>query len=316
MGGTAKKLLVVRKSKRHLVMALSAVLALMAFGCAQNAGDGKGLSGQVKIDGSSTVYPITEAVSEEFQNENRGVHVTVGLSGTGGGFKKFATGETDISNASRAMKDEEKAEAKENGIKYLELKVAFDGLSILVNPDNGFVDDLTSAELKKIWNRGNRVKTWRDIRRSWPDRRIKLFGPGTDSGTFDYFTKAINGEEDVSRADYTASEDDNTLVVGVAGDKDALGYFGYAYYMENRDKLKIVAVNGVKPNIKTIRSGKYAPLSRPLFIYVNKKSLKREDVRAYVEFYLKNAGELVGETGYVPLGPDEYEEQIDRLPKP
>lgn len=315
MGGTAKKLLIVRKSKRPLALALSAVLALMTFGCAQNAGDGKGLSGQVKIDGSSTVYPITEAVSEEFQNENRGVHVTVGLSGTGGGFKKFATGETDVSNASRAMKDEEEAEAKENGIKYLELQVAFDGLSILVNPDNSFVDDLTSAELKKIWNRGSRVKTWRDIRRSWPDRRIKLFGPGTDSGTFDYFTKAINGEEDVSRADYTASEDDNTLVIGVAGDKDALGYFGYAYYVENRDKLKLVAVNGVKPNIKTIRSGKYAPLSRPLFIYVNKKSLKRKDVRAFVEFYLKNAGELVGETGYVPMGPDEYEDQIDRLPK-
>lgn len=287
----------------------------MVFGCAQNAGDGKGLSGRVKIDGSSTVYPITEAVSEEFQNENRGVHVTVGLSGTGGGFKKFATGETDVSNASRAMKDEEKAEARENGIEFLRLKVAFDGLSVLVNPDNRFVNDLTSAELKKIWNRGSRVKTWRDIRQSWPDRRIKLFGPGTDSGTFDYFTKAINGQEDVSRADYTASEDDNTLVVGVAGDKDALGYFGYAYYVENRDKLRLVAVNGVKPNIKTIRSGKYAPLSRPLFIYVNKKSLKRKDVRAYVEFYLKNAGELVGETGYVPLEPEEYEEQIDRLPK-
>lgn len=292
------------------VLAIVLIFALAA--CGSNKSD-DGFKGRVKIDGSSTVFPITEAVSEEFQIENPGVRITVGLSGTGGGFKKFATGETDISNASRAIKPEEAEEAEANSIEYLELTVAYDGLSVVVNPQNKFAKDITVKELKKTWTRGSKVKTWSDIRRGWPDRRVKLFGPGTDSGTFDFFTKEINGEEDVSRPDYTASEDDNTLVQGIAGEKDALGYFGFAYYAENKDKVRIVTVNGVKPTPKTIRSGQYDPLSRPLLIYVNKKSLKRRDTREYVKFYLENAGFLAEQVGYVPLPDELYKEQLAKL---
>ncbi len=275
--------------------------------------DEDALRGKVKIDGSSTVFPITEAVSEEFQLENPGVRVTVGLSGTGGGFKKFTTGETDISNASRPIKDEEVEQAEKNGVEFLELTIAFDGLSIAVHKDNDFVDDLTSAELKKIWYRGSKIKTWKDIRRSWPDRKIKLFGPGTDSGTFDYFTEVINGKEDVSRNDYTASEDDNTLVLGIMNERDALGYFGYAYYVENREKLRVVSVDGVKPDNETIRSGEYKPLSRPLFIYVNTESLEREELKVFVDFYLENAAFLSEQVGYVALDEEDYQQEKDKL---
>lgn len=292
---------------------IGALLVLPA--CAGGEGDsGQGtLKGAVKADGSSTVFPITEAVGEEFQTANPVVKVTIGVSGTGGGFKQFVTGETDISNASRLIKPEEIEEAKKNGIEYLELKVAFDGLSVAVNKDNDFVTDLTVEELKKIWDTGSTVKTWKDVRSEWPDREIKLFGPGTDSGTFDYFTEVINGEEDRSRSDYTASEDDNTLVQGVAGDKDSLGYFGFAYYVENKDKLNLVAVDEVKPSVKTIRDGSYKPLSRPLYIYVNKKSMKKPEVKAFVEFYLKNAADLSEQVGYVPLQDDEYREQLETI---
>jgi len=289
---------------------ITVTLFLVLAGCTQKQTSSGVLKGTVKADGSSTVFPITEAVGEEFQKVNPNVRVTVGLSGTGGGFKKFASGETDISNASRPIEADEQALAQKNGVNYVELKVAYDGLSVVVNPANKFVKDLTVAELKKIWQAGSKVKTWKDVRPNWPDAEIKLFGPGTDSGTFDYFTKAINGEEDNSRSDYTASEDDNVLVQGVAGEKYALGYFGYAYYLENKDKLKLVSVNGVYPSVKTIRDGSYKPLSRLLYIYINTKALKRPEVKAFVKFYLKNAPKLVKQVGYVPLPEKEYQKNL------
>lgn len=294
-------------------VAAASLAALTLVGCGSGGNKTSGLSGTIKVDGSSTVFPITEAVGEEFQGKNPNVRVTVGLSGTGGGFKKFTTGETDISNASRPIKPEEAEIAKKNGVEYVELKVAYDGLSIVVNPENKFAKDITVAELKKTWNRGSKVKTWKDIRSSWPDSSIKLFGPGTDSGTFDYFTEAINGEEDVSRSDYMASENDNTLVQGISKEKDALGYFGYAYYVENKDTLKLLAVDGVAPSPKTIRGGKYKPLSRPLFIYVTKKSLKKPEVKKFVEFYLDNGKALSEEVGYVGLSKSEYKKELEKF---
>lgn len=294
---------------------ISAVIVLLAVGCtsASKKPSGAGLSGTIKADGSSTVFPITEAVAEEFQNENPDVRVTVGLSGTGGGFEKFVTGELDITNASRPIKDEEKKKAQANGIEYLEFKVAFDGLSVVVNPENDFVSNLTVEELKKIWEPDSKVKTWKDVRPDWTAEKIRLFGPGTDSGTFDYFTKEITGEEDASRADYTASEDDNVLVQGISGDKNALGYFGYAYYAENKDKLKLVSVNGIKPTTETIKDGGYTPLSRPLFIYVNKKSLKKPEAKEFVKFYMENGGLLAEDVGYISLPDKDYEENLKKL---
>jgi len=307
-----------KKTSYILFVILAISISILLPACAggdQNTSDSKVLSGTVKVDGSSTVFPITEAVSEEFQIENPKARVTVGVSGTGGGFKKFVTGETDISNASRQIKPEEAEEAKKNGIEYIELKVAFDGLSVVVNKENDFVDDLSVEELRKMWDAGSTVKTWKDIRSEWPDEKIKFFGPGTDSGTFDYFTEMINGEEDRSRDDATLSEDDNTLVQGIAGEKSAVGYFGYAYFVENKDKIKLVKVDGVKPTMKTIKNGEYKPLSRPMYIYVNKKSLKKPVVKAFVEFYLETAEVLSEEVGYIPLDKREYEEQLDFIDK-
>ncbi len=277
------------------------------------------LSGTIAIDGSSTVYPITEAVAEEFQKEHRKVQVIVGISGTGGGFKRFTAGETDISNASRPIKDVEAEQAAANGIEYIELKVAFDGLSVMVNPQNTWVDYLTVEELKKIWEPESTITKWNQIRSEWPKEPIQLYGPGTDSGTFDYFTEAIVGEEDASRADYTASEDDSVLVMGIAGDRNALGYFGYAYYVENTDKLKLVAIdsgNGpVLPSEQTINDGTYSPLSRPIFIYVSKKALDRPEVQEFVRFYLVKAPILVPQVGYVALPQADYDEQLKQVVK-
>ena len=271
---------------------------------------GAAVKGTVKIDGSSTVFPITEAVAEEFGKEHRKVRVTVGVSGTGGGFKKFAAGETDINDASRRIKGKEIKKAQENGVKYLELPVAYDGISIVVNPKNTWVDHLTRAELKKIWNRGSKVKTWKDVRPNWPDRKIRLYGPGADSGTFDYFTEAINGKSHVSRSDFTKSEDDNVLVQGISGDLDSLGYFGFAYYVENKKRVRAVAIDDgkgpVMPTLVTINNGTYSPLSRPIFIYVNHSGAKKSQVNEFVKYYLNNAPELVKEVGYVPLRSDEY----------
>ena len=273
------------------------------------------LSGTIEVDGSSTVFPITQAVAEEFRAAgNNGVQVVVGVSGTGGGFKRFVTGDTDISNASRPIKDSEAALAVENGIEFIELKVALDGLSVVVNTSNDWVECLTTEELNKIWAPDSTVSNWNQVRSSFPDKPIHLYGPGADSGTFDYFTEEINGKSGATRPDYTPSEDDNVLVAGIAGDNNSLGYFGFAYYIENTDKLKDVAVDGgsgcVAPTPETINNGTYAPLSRPLFIYVNKATLAKPEVMAFVEFYMNHGAELSAEVGYVALQDAIYQENL------
>ncbi|MDH5542787.1 MAG: PstS family phosphate ABC transporter substrate-binding protein [Nitrospinota bacterium] len=276
------------------------------------------LTGSVVIDGSSTLYPITEAVAEEFLAIQPKVRVKVGISGTGGGFKKFLMGETDINDASRPIKEKEQKTAKEKGVEFIELPVAFDGISVVVNPKNSFVDYLTVEELRKIWQPDSTVKKWSDVRKGWPDKAITLYGPGTDSGTFDYFTGEINGKEQSSRSDFTASEDDNVLVQGVNGDEGALGYFGYAYYTENKSRLKIVPVKSgnkpaVTPTVDTIMDGSYSPLARPIFIYISKKSSQKPEVKAFVNFYIENAGALAEEVGYVPLPETVYASGMKRF---
>ena len=275
------------------------------------------LKGAIEIDGSSTVQPITSAVAEEFKKLHDGVNPNVATSGTGGGFKRFTTGETAISNASRPMKDTEAAEAAGNGVQYVELLVAVDGLSVVVHPQNDFAACLTVDELKAMWEPGSDVNNWNQLRSTFPDRKLELYGPDTDSGTFDYFTEEIVGEAQASRDDYSPSANDNVLVQGISGDRNALGYFGYAYYLENKDALNVVAVNNgagcVEPSPETIRSGGYAPLSRPLFIYVNKAHLEKPEVRAFVEYYLDNAAQLADEVGYVALTDAEYEESRNKI---
>lgn len=277
------------------------------------------LSGSVQIDGSSTVYPITEAIAEEFQAIAPDVKVTVGLSGTGGGFKKFCRGEIDINDASRPIKDSEITLCNETKITYTDFMVAYDGMAILVNPANDWVDTITVEELKKIWEpeAQNVITKWNQIRPEWPNEKINLYGAGTASGTFDYFTEAIMGESGKSRGDFTASEDDNVLVQGIANDKYSLGFFGLAYYEENMDKLKLLAVdNGtaaVYPSIETVKDGTYSPLSRPLFIYVNNQALKKTEIMDFLKFYLKNAGTLAAEVGYVPLSETEYATKTAKL---
>lgn len=270
------------------------------------------LTGAVRLDGSSTVLPISEAIAEEFQTVAPQVRVSVGSSGTGGGFNKFLGGETDINDASRDISEEEIAKAQANGVEYLELAVAYDGLSVVVNPGNTWVDHLTVAELKMIWEPTSTVDSWNDVRPEWPDQPLRLYGPGTDSGTFDYFTEAVVGKAKSARADYTASENDNILVQGVAGDAGGLGFFGFAYYEASADKLKLVPVDGgsgpISPTPTTINDGTYSPLSRSLFIYVSKAAASRPEVRAFVNFYLESAPALVTEVGYIPLRAEEYEE--------
>jgi phosphate transport system substrate-binding protein len=286
-------------------------------GASATAAASAALSGKVTVDGSSTVYPITEAVAEEFQKVNSGVKVTVAFAGTGGGFKKFCNGDTDMNDASRPIKDEEKTACTAKGIDYAELQVAIDGLSVLVNPQNTWVDCLTTAELKKIWNEGSTIKTWADVRAGFPAEPIKLFGPGADSGTFDYFTEVINGTAKKSRSDYTQSEDDNALVTGISGDKDALGYFGFAYFEENKDKLKLVAIDSGKgcitPSKDTIAAGTYTPLARPLFLYPSKQALKRPEFAAFVQYYLDNVNEFVDEVGYIEATPAALQTSKDTL---
>ncbi len=270
----------------------------------------------IQLDGSSTVYPISEAVAEEFQIQNQGkINVTVGVSGTGGGFKKFCRGELDIASASRPIQKSEMEICAAAGIKYYELPVAYDALTVVVNPQNSFLSTATVDQLKQIWapeSQGT-VTRWNQIDPSWPDTEFKLYGAGSDSGTFDYFTEAVVGKAKASRGDYTASEDDNTLVQGVAQDANALGYFGYAYYAENQDKLKAVAIAteagapGVLPSDATVIDGTYVPLARPMFIYVSEKSLARSEVKQFVDFYFANVAELAREVRYVPLPPEAYE---------
>lgn len=274
----------------------------------------------IKIDGSSTVYPITEAVAEEFQKAKKGtVKVTVGISGTGGGFKKFSRGETDISDASRPIVKKEMDACKQAGIEYIELPVAYDGLAVMVNPKNNWVTSMTVGDLKKIWEPAaeGKITRWNQVNPAWPDVPLKLYGPGVDSGTFDYFTEAIVGKSRASRGDFTASEDDNVLVQGIASDRGGLGFFGYAYYAENPDKLKLVAIDGgkgpVSPSMKTVMDGTYSPLSRPIFIYVNKKSAERPEVKEFVEFYLKHAPTLVKQVKYIPLPDRAYKLAEERF---
>ncbi|AHB88786.1 ABC-type phosphate uptake system substrate-binding component PstS [Thermosynechococcus sp. NK55a] len=274
----------------------------------------------IRIDGSSTVYPVTEAVAEAFQKAEGGkIRVTVGISGTGGGFKKFCRGETDISNASRPILAKEMEACKAAGVQYIELPVAYDALTVVVNPQNTWAKSLTVAELKKIWEPGSTINNWNQVRKEFPNIPLKLFGAGADSGTFDYFTEAINGKAKASRKDYTASEDDNVLVQGVSRERGALGYFGYAYYAENKNKLKPVAIdNGkgpVMPSEKTVVNGTYQPLSRPIFIYVNAKAAQRPEVKKFVTYYLNNAPAMVKKVKYVPLPASAYKKILANFSK-
>ncbi|MBK8177356.1 MAG: PstS family phosphate ABC transporter substrate-binding protein [Planctomycetes bacterium] len=296
--------------------AAAALVSLLVLNCSVFA------QATVTVDGSSTVFPITEAVAEEFQKANAGVRVTVGVSGTGGGFKKFLRGEIDICDASRPIQVAEMIEAKKQGIEYVELPVAFDGLTVVINPKNEFLKELTVADLKKIWEPAAQgtITKWNQVRPEWPDAKITLYGAGSDSGTFDYFTEATVGKAKSSRTDFTASEDDNVLVKGVAADKNALGYFGYSYYAPNASKVKAVPIvnaagKAIAPSATSIEDGSYNPLSRPLFIYVNKKSLARAEVRNFVDFYLKNGPKLVAEVRYVPLPADAYAKSTARFQK-
>ncbi|MFO1361427.1 MAG: PstS family phosphate ABC transporter substrate-binding protein [Burkholderiales bacterium] len=277
----------------------------------------------VKLDGSSTVYPISEAVAEEFQKSTRGkVKVTVGISGTGGGFKKFCRGEIDVANASRPILKREMEVCRVAGIEYFELPVAFDALTVVVNPKNGFVKQLTVAELKKMWEPAaqGKVTTWRQVNPQWPDAAFKLFGPGADSGTFDYFTEAVVGKSKSARGDFTASEDDNVLVQGVARDANGLGYFGYAYYIENKDKLRAVPIvnekgQPVAPSMESVLEGTYSPLARPIFIYVRAAALARPEVKEFVGYYMQHGPQLAAEVKYVPLPERAYKASWEHVLK-
>jgi len=301
--------------KLKMTAALSAALVLGATAAQAQV---------VKIDGSSTVFPVTEGVAEDFQKAQKGaVKVTVGISGTGGGFKKFCRGETDISNASRPILKKEMDDCKAAGIEYFELPVAFDALTVVINPKNAFIKQLTVEELKKMWEPAaqGKVTRWNQINPAFPDAPIKLFGAGSDSGTFDYFTEAITGKAKSSRGDYTASEDDNVLVQGVTQDVNAIGYFGYAYYAENQSRLKAVPIvekaggPAVLPSEKTVLDGSYQPLSRPIFIYVNTKSMAKPEVKAFVEYYMKEGARLAKEVKYVPLPAKAYTTNLEHLAK-
>ena len=300
------------------------IVSLLALVFLASCGGGGGGAGQgsapqvVKVDGSSTVFPITEAVAEEFQKQRREVRVTVGVSGTGGGFQKFCRGEIDIAGASRPISRAEISACAQGGVTFIELPVAYDGLAVVVNPKNTWAAHMTTAELKRLWEPAaeRKITRWNQVRPDWPNREVHLFGAGVDSGTFDYFTEVINGKSKASRGDYTSSEDDNVIVQGVAGDEDALGYFGYAYYEENKDKLKLLPIDDEKddngkgpiaPSPETVRGGTYRPLSRPLFIYLAQKSLNRPEVKSFVDFFLAQGRELTREVGYVPLAEPEHQ---------
>jgi len=313
------------KSCSAHLLGLTAVLAL-ATACGGGSAPGSGSSGRsmVTLDGSSTVFPISEAVAEEFQRANPATRVTVGISGTGGGFQKFCRAETDISNASRPISASEVEACAKAGIEYVELPVAYDGIAIVVNPKATWISDITAAELKTLWAPGAQgtVMKWNQIRASWPDREIHLFGAGVDSGTYDYFTEAVTGKAKASRGDFTSSEDDNVLVQGVSSDELALGFIPFAYFEENADKLRLVPVDDGKadngggailPSPETIRTGSYQPLSRPVFIYVSVKASERPEVQRFVEFYLAEAEGLVREVNYVGLGAEAYRLVADRF---
>lgn len=305
-----------KKTFKYVITA-AVTLSMVACGGADKPSETKEgevaeLTGSVSIDGSSTVFPISEAVNEEYSEVQPKVKVVVNYSGTGGGFKKFVAGETDINDASRSIKDKEIKSCEENGVTYQELTVAYDGIAIVINKENDWAKEITIEELKKMWEPAaeGTVMKWSDIREGWPTEDLKLYGPGTASGTFDYFTEAIVGESKACRSDYSPNEDDNVLVNGVSSDKYALGYFGLAYYEENKNKINVIGVNNgtatVTPSLETVKSGEYAPLSRPLFIYVSGKSIKKPEVVDFVNYYIDNAPTLSLEAGYIPLKDSEY----------
>jgi phosphate transport system substrate-binding protein len=303
--------------------ALLLAIGMLAAACGGGNNDGGSadggsqLSGTINIDGSSTVAPLSEAAAELFQEQNSGVRVTVGTSGTGGGFEKFCAGETDISDASRAIEADETKACESKGIKYEEVQVANDGLSVVVNNQNTWANCLTTAQLKKIWDKGSKVNNWNQVDPSFPNEPLKLFGAGTDSGTFDYFTNAINGEEGRSRSDYSATEDDNVTVTGVSGTKGGLGYFGLSYLQENEGKIKGIQVDGgsgcVAPSTETVQDGSYTPLSRPLFIYPSDKALARPEVKAFLDFYVNNYQKIAEEALFVPLTEEQAAEAKQKL---
>jgi phosphate transport system substrate-binding protein len=307
----------VKLQRPGLAAGLLAV-ALMLAACggddnSGNAGGGGGtqqsLSGSVRVDGSSTVAPLTTAAAEFFAEQQSKVRVTVGTSGTGGGFEKFCNGETDVSDASRPIKDEEKTACAKKNITYAELVVANDALTVVVSKDNTWAECLTTAQLKKIWEPNSKVNNWNQVDPKFPNEPLKLFGPGTDSGTFDYFTEEINGKQDASRKDYQPSEDDNVIVTGVSGSKGGLGYFGYTYYEENKDKLNAVQIDSgggcVAPSVETVQKGTYKPLARPLFIYPSVAAMKRPEVAAFVEYYVANDGKIAEDAKFVPLNEEQ-----------
>jgi phosphate transport system substrate-binding protein len=308
------------------IVAFVLLTAACGGGSGQPGQSGSAAPALITLDGSSTVFPISEAVAEEFQRANPGHRVTVGISGTGGGFQKFCRGETDISNASRPISASEIAACGKTGVEYVELPVAYDGIAIVVNPKASWISDITVAELKTLWapEAQGKVTRWSQVRAGWSDREIHLFGAGVDSGTYDYFTEAITGKAKASRGDFTSSEDDNVLVQGVSSDELALGFLPFAYYEENQDKLKLVPVDDGKadngagallPSAESIRTGTYQPLSRPVFIYVSTKAAERPEVRKFVEFYLAEADTLVREVSYVGLGPAAYQLVGERFGK-
>jgi len=317
-----------RSSRSPWVLATIGVFSFVSSGCGRGPTDGATGTAQsqqvIRLDGSSTVYPIAEAVAEEYQRANAGSKVTVGISGTGGGFQKFCRNEIDIADASRPIKPTEVEACAKSGVQFIELPVAYDGIAVVVSPKNTWATSMTVAELKKLWEPAAQgtIKRWNQIRADWPDREIHLFGAGVDSGTFDYFTEAIVGKEDQSRGDYTSSEDDNIIVQGVAGDELALGYFGFAYYEENQGKLKLLGIddgddtNGsgpIQPSPQTVKDGTYRPLSRPVFIYPTVKALERPEVLSFIDFFLSKGVPLVREVGYIPLADGEYDLVRSRL---
>jgi phosphate transport system substrate-binding protein len=307
----------VTTAARWVLLVLGAA-ALLAAGCGgdddepNGAEGGAELSGRIQVDGSSTVAPLSTRAAERFQQENSGVQVTVGVSGTGGGFERFCAGETDLSDASRPIEDDEQQACEKDGIEYVEFQVANDALTVVVNKDNDWATCLTVEQLKQIWEPGSKIESWNQVDPKFPDERLSLFGPGTDSGTFDYFTDAIVGEEGASRSDYSASENDNVIVQGVSGEQGGLGYFGFSYYEENQDTLKALEVDGgggcVVPSVETAQDGTYKPLSRPLFVYAKQESFTRPEVKAFVQYMLDNAIEIADEAGFVPL----TEEQVQK----
>ncbi|MCZ7459055.1 PstS family phosphate ABC transporter substrate-binding protein [Streptomyces sp. WMMC940] len=312
-----------RRATARLALAAAVVVAAGACGGADAGsgdGGGDGLSGTIRVDGSSTVAPLSTAAAQLFQQRNPGVRITVGTSGTGGGFEKFCNGETDIADASRRITAEERARCAEKGVEYEELRIANDGMSVVVDKDNDFADCLTVEQLRRIWEPGSRIDNWNQVDPDFPDVELELFGPGTDSGTFDYFTQAVNGEEGRSRTDYSPSEDDNVTVQGVSGSRGGLGYFGLSYYEENKDKLKVLEIDGgngcVAPTQTTVQNGTYQPLSRPLLIYPSAAALDRKEVEAFVEYYVENSADIARAAQFVPLSPsqeDELRQDLTRL---